>query len=115
QDHRGEGSDGTEVARNGRTDIQTQNPAAPVDLKSDFALERATAVRDQVVAGIHAPVIHESRAIGTDIDRRLPGIVHRALGYFDFRTLRSPREVFDGMAVGIARGEIHCAKIAAVA
>ena len=71
-------------------------------------------MRDQVITGSALPVC-AGLGFGASLDARALGALIDAPGDFDFRVARSARKIFDGVAVGIARGEIHLGEFAAVA
>ena len=54
-------------------------------------------------------------AISVKFGARTLGALHGALCNFDFAVVRTSRQIFDGMAVIVARGEVHFAEIASAA
>ncbi len=79
--------------------------------KSELSLERRTPARDQVVAGILLAArrrIAGVRRLGAGAPRRL----ERTPGDLELGVSRAARELFDRVAVAIARREVHRGEVA---
>ena len=113
QNNRSQNCDGAEISRDGVAHILAQQSAPPGNLETRFLFKFAAAVRNQVVAGIGAPRI-AALAISVGFAQSALRALHRAFGDFNFAVLRTAGQIFDGVPVIIARGEIHLLEIAAL-
>src|SRR5271156_36487 len=82
-------------------------------MKIQFALKRPTTMRYQIIAGVGAPIVRRL-TIGS-LRSCLFRTMHGAFGDLDFSVFGSAGEIFDRVAVVIARGEIHVRKITSIA